>query len=123
MTDNFYEPSHREIFIVTPLGELYSVTNDAYYYPDVNSDNKLLWSHDERQASTLFYTKKNSTNNENQLFLYASAKGPTYIFCVATADSGDGNSATGLHIHFYNNPSDFNPGSCALTNLFLVPTS
>ena len=35
MTDNYYTPTKREIFVLSSAGRLFSVTNDAYYYPQV----------------------------------------------------------------------------------------
>lgn len=122
MTDNAYNTTLREVFIVTSAGQLYSVTNQAYYYPDTASANKLCWSTTASQSSTQFSIQRNTTNNENQLFLKQSADGPAYDFCIATKASGDGNGATGLHVHFYPDSLSF-PTSCVATNLFLVPTT
>ena len=124
MTDNYYTPTKREVFIITKLGQLYSVTNNAYYYPGSTdgTDTKLYWSTSAIKASTLFSSTVNATNGETQLGFKLSAVGAPQVFCVSNLVSKDDNTKAGYHVHFAASTSAF-PANCLLTHLFLVPTS
>lgn len=122
LTDNFYAQSKREVFIVSGMGQLYSVTNNSYYYiPKPAGGDKLYWSTNVTVGNKTFYKNALSDGTGRaQLFLNNTATGVPYNFCVANSSGVDYNAATGYHIYYYISTLIAN---CTSTKLFLQPVS
>lgn len=127
LTDNYYKQSGREVFELTSAGQLYSVTNNAWYGTQTGATSgKLFWDTRMVYANTTFSgTPVNDGTGRVQLFLQQSttASSPD-VFCVANVASGDGNSATGYHVYFAPpGTTSASTGNCIITSLYLSPTS
>ncbi|KAF3272068.1 hypothetical protein TWF217_003883 [Orbilia oligospora] len=72
LTNNFYAPNTRETFIVTNLGQLYSVANNYYYGDPTAADNKLFWGFTNQTASRNYYIAFTSSTNAYQLYVRSS---------------------------------------------------
>ncbi|RDW88412.1 hypothetical protein BP6252_00444 [Coleophoma cylindrospora] len=125
MTDNYYLPNTREIFVLTGTKQLYSISHDAYYYRQVTkgvvpNSGKLFWSSTATDGETIFSSVYNSTLKYNELKATNPSTGSAYIFCCANVASSDDNTATGFHIYYNTAASGF-PSGCIFTQLFLQP--
>lgn len=120
MTDNDFLTGSREVFIVTNTSQLYSVTHDAYYYRgDGSNGGKLYWSSNPADGEHIFFQRPDLAVGYNQLFLNYTTNTPA-VFCLMEASSGDGNSATGLHVRFYPTAADY-IAQCDAVKLYLQP--
>ena len=125
MTDNYYKQSSREVFELTSAGQLYSVTNNAWYGTITGATSgKLFWDTRSQYANTTFTgTAVNDGTGRVQLGLKQSATSTILnIFCVSNSASGDSNAATGYHVNFVP-PGTTQPqaGNCIITQLYLSP--
>ncbi|KAI9730025.1 MAG: hypothetical protein M1818_008294 [Claussenomyces sp. TS43310] len=124
LTDNYFKPSNREIFIVSSLAKLYSVTHAAYYYRQfpTGTNGELSWSTSALLGDMVFYQIYNSTLGYNELKLNNTAANAPYLLCNANVASGDANTNTGYHIYYATDSSQF-PLGCDFTRLFIEPIS
>lgn len=123
MTDNFFFPNKREVFALTTQGQLYSVTNGAWYgvIPGTlgRTTGKLYWNTNSIYGNKTFSgTPTNDGTGRTRLFMKNALGTITYSFCIANKASGDGNSNTGYHVYFYTTTAQTN---CPLTYLYLSP--
>ncbi|EGX52450.1 hypothetical protein AOL_s00043g239 [Orbilia oligospora ATCC 24927] len=102
LTNNFYAPNTRETFIVTNLGQLYSVTNNYYYGDPTAADNKLFWGFTNQTAGRNYYIAFTSSTNVYQLYLRNTTSNQPFVFCLSTLSSADSNTRAGFHIRAYN---------------------
>ena len=125
MTDNYYKQSSREVFQLTSAGQLYSVTNNAWYGTQTGATSgKLFWDTRSQYANTTFTGMAvNDGTGRVQLGLMQSTASSTLdIFCVANSTSGDSNAATGFHVYFFPpGTTQSQTGSCTITQLYLSP--
>jgi hypothetical protein len=123
MTDNYYANTTRESFIVTDKNQLYSVTNNAYYYYNTPAGNdKLFWSTAAANGTVNFRRGETTADNYTQLLMLDTrTTGAYYKFCLKTVASGDGNSATGLHVFYLNSTASY-PTNCQATQLWFAPS-
>lgn len=124
MTDNYYANSTRETFIVTNTSQLYSVTNNAYYYYQTPAGNdKLYWSTNNATGTTNWLQNATTSDGYTQLLMVDTryTTRTYYKFCLKTVASGDGNSATGLHVYYFNQTATF-PTNCVGTQLWFAPS-
>ena len=120
MTDNYYQKSKRETFIVTADGYLYSVTNDSYYYITGTTTSTLLyWTRSKASAMPIFSVGQVDSNGRAQVMMKDVAAGNYYNFCLSTAASGNGNAGTGLHFFGYKQGYSF-PTTCSAVNLYIL---
>ncbi|KAL9113968.1 MAG: hypothetical protein Q9227_002102 [Pyrenula ochraceoflavens] len=124
LTDNYYFPNRREVFELTSSGMLYSVTNNSYYgIPTGSTANKLYWSTNVAYANTTFYgTALNDGTGRTQLFLNNTAANAPFNFCISNSTSGDGNTATGLHVNYFVTSGQI-AAYCKACSLFLSPVT
>ncbi|MCJ1409427.1 hypothetical protein MMC19_003508 [Ptychographa xylographoides] len=126
LTDNYFFPSRREVFIVSQLGQLYSVTNNSYYYGTKPAGgDKLYWSTSSSMGNTTFYSRPlGDGTGRAQLFLNDTVSTPPapFSFCVSNLNTTDSNAATGYHIYYYVTPSQVGV-NCTAVQLYLQPVS
>ena len=125
MTDNYYTPTKREIFVLSSAGRLFSVTNDAYYYPQVGGT--MLFCYSGRtsvsQGSTAFFGRYNNAQQKIELYFQnpQAAANTSYAFCVSTTATTDSNTGSGFHVNYYPSAASF-PSTCLTIGLYLEPT-
>lgn len=124
MTDNYYSNTTRETFIVTNTSQLYSVTNNAYYYYQTPAGNdKLFWSTNNATGTTNWLQGNTTSDGYTQLLMkdirYTALT--YYRFCLKTVASNDGNSGTGLHVYYFNSTAAL-PTNCKETQLWFAPS-
>ena len=125
MTDNYYKQSGREVFQLTSAGQLYSVTNNAWYGTQTGiTTGKLFWDTRSQFANTTFTgTAVTDGTGRLQLGLRQSTTSSALdVFCVSSTITTDSNSATGFHVYFYPpGTTQSQTGSCTITQLYLSP--
>jgi hypothetical protein len=88
MTDNYYQKSKRETFILTADGYLYSVSNDSYYYITGTTTSTLLyWTRNKAIAMPIFSAGQVDSNGHAQVFMKDVSTGNYYNYCLSTAAS------------------------------------
>jgi len=122
MTDNYFFPSRREVFALTSVKQLYSVTNNSYYgVPTGVTTGKIFW--DTRSAygnKTWYGNALTDGTGRTQLFLNNTAANAPFNFCVQNTTSADDNTATGYHLYYYVTASQVSV-YCKVCSLFLSP--
>ncbi|KAK8011633.1 hypothetical protein PG990_010598 [Apiospora arundinis] len=99
MTDNWYFEDHRETFIVTADGYLYSVTNDAYYYLQ-GVPSLLWWTNDKTAALPWFESRRNPDGTLTVLLKNNGNAANGYLaFCTKRSWTYDGNGGSGMHMY------------------------
>ncbi|KAK6819440.1 hypothetical protein PG987_015923 [Apiospora arundinis] len=99
MTDNWYFKDHRETFIVTADGYLYSVTNDAYYYLQ-GVPSLLWWTNDKTAALPWFESRRNPDGTLTVLLKNNGNAANGYLaFCTKRSWTYDGNGGSGMHMY------------------------
>jgi hypothetical protein len=123
MTDNYFVPTTREVFVGTSNGGLYSITHNAWYFTwsAAPTSGKLYWDTINYSNST-FYQTPNATVGYNRLFMKNPSTGNPYEFCLSNIASKDNNAKTGYHHYYYPSIADF-PSDCIYIQLFLQPVS
>lgn len=129
LTDNNKVPYRREVFGLTAVNQLYSITNNSYYGISASATagstaNRLFWSTNSLYGNKTFSgTPLNDGTGRTQVFLKNTATNVNYNFCIANAATNDVHPDTGFHMYFYSTAQPFaiNSGQCVTTYLYLSP--